>query len=453
MMTRRFFSHLIGGAFAGLSQPQSTTARPPNFVVFLADDLGWGDLGCYGNNVIRTPNVDRLAAEGVRLTNFYAAPTCTPARAALLTGRYPIRSGMVRVLIPKEHFGLPASELTLAEALQSYGYRTTCIGKWHLGSGPRYRPRQHGFDEFLGILYSHDMTLPVVNWPRVKLIRDDKPAEVPLNARELTPRLTAEAIRFIGENREHPFFLYLSYHLPHVPWMPSADFQGKSEYGPYGDSVEEMDSSVGEVLRALERYRVSDNTVVLFTSDNGPDLNTVEHGGSTAGLRGGKGTTWEGGVRVPCIARWPGLIPKGTVLDGITSILDVFPTVLGMAGKAVPKDRAIDGVDLTEYLTDKGPVPRDHLFFYRGKRLFAVRCESWKLHFLKKERRRKGGWTDAVPCDPPELYNLESDPGERRNVAEINSDVVERLTRLSNEFESLISLGRLPKPRWRSVLP
>lgn len=449
MMTRRSFGRLLGAGFPALAR----ASRRPNFVVMLADDLGWGDLGCYGNRVIRTPNVDRLAAEGARLTNFYATPTCTPSRAALLTGRYPIRSGMVRVLIPKEHFGLPEDELTLAEALAPHGYRSTCIGKWHLGDRRRYRPTRHGFDDFFGILYSHDMTLPLVGLPQLKLIRGEKPVESPLEQRRLTEKLTGEAVGFIARNRENPFFLYLSYHLPHVPWLPSQEFRARSAYGRYGDTVEEMDASAGEVLRALDRYGVAENTVVLFTSDNGPELNTSTPGGTTGGLRGGKATTWEGGVRVPCVVRWPGRIPRGVTLDGITSIMDIFPTLLEMAGGSVPDDRPIDGMDLTHYLTGSGSCPRNSLFFYQADRLFAVRSESWKLHFFKRERRRSGGWKQAVRCDPPELYNLRLDPGEQHNVSRENPEVVDRLTRMADEFHASISPGRLPPPQWRSVLP
>lgn len=448
-MTRRGFGHLIGGALPGLA----ASLRPPNFVVLLADDLGWGDLGCYGNTILRTPNVDRMAAGGVRLTNFYATPTCTPSRAELLTGRYPIRSGLVRVLIPKEHFGLPDTELTLAAALGHYGYRSACIGKWHLGGLPRYRPTRHGFDQFLGILHSHDMMLPVVRWPRLKLYRDEKAVESSVERRLLAATLTREALQFIEDNRERPFFLYLPYHLPHVPWMASPDFRAKSNYGPYGDAVEEMDWSVGEVLKSLDKHGLTGNTVVVFASDNGPELNTTLPGGSTGGLRGGKSTTWEGGIRVPCIFRWPGHMAPGTVLDGIGSLTDIFPTLLAAAGVPLPEDRIIDGVNLRPYLEGNSACPREELLMYRRREVFAIRSGLWKQHFYKQERRRSGGWKEAVPCDPPELYNLGVDPGEQHNVAEDHPDVVARLTRRSSELQESVAPGRLPPPKWRSVIP
>ncbi|MDA1316095.1 MAG: sulfatase-like hydrolase/transferase [Acidobacteria bacterium] len=277
------------------------SASRPNFVFILADDLGYGDLGIYGHRSIRTPNIDRMAAEGVRLTEFYAAaPTCTPSRAAFLTGRYPKRSGMVRVIVPKEKWSMPASEITLAEALKDAGYTTGMIGKWHLGGRKPYRPQKQGFDSFLGVLYSNDMTLvPLLRWPRFELLRGNKPVESPAKVKNLTRHYTDDAVRFIEQNKERPFFLFLSHTMPHVPVRPSDEFKGRSAFGRYGDVVEEIDESTGEVLRALKDNGIDENTMVVFTSDNGPYLGGVvreksekpdkrgQARGSTGGLRGG----------------------------------------------------------------------------------------------------------------------------------------------------------------------
>lgn len=422
-------------------------------MILLCDDLGYGDLGCYGNRAIRTPNIDRAAAEGARLTEFYATPTCTPSRAALLTGRYPIRSGLTRVLVPTEHFGIPDAEVTLAEALKVQGYRTACIGKWHLGNRPPYRPTKHGFDHFYGLLYSNDMTLPVVHWPPIKLFRGDRPVESPVEQRTLTARLTAEALRFIAGSRSDPFLMYVPYTMPHLPWTASSDFAGKSAYGAYGDAVEEIDWSVGEILKALARHGLDEDTVVIFLSDNGPEVATPRPGGSTGGLRGGKGATWEGGVRVPCVIRWPGQVPAGIVRPGITCIMDLFATALELARVDVPRDHAVDGRNLMPFLKGEAPPPHSEHYYYRGKRLFAVRSGAWKLHLWRMQTGKHGKYRRAVMCDSPELYNLEKDPGERQDVAGKNHDLVARLRRLAADFEGAMEPGKPPPPQWRSVLP
>jgi arylsulfatase A-like enzyme len=427
--------------------------RPPNFIVLLCDDLGYGDLGCYGNSSIRTPNIDRVAAQGVRLTEFYATPTCTPSRASLLTGRYPVRSGMTRVLIPGEHFGMPASEITMAEALKERGYRTACIGKWHLGNRPAYRPNRHGFGYFYGLHYSNDMTLPVVHWPSIKLFRNDAVIEAPVKQPTLTRDLTNEASRFISDNKEQPFFLYLPYTMPHLPWSASADFAGRSNYGAYGDTVEEIDWSVGEILKTVSRNGLEEDTVLMFLSDNGPELVTPQPGGSAGPLRGGKGSTWEGGVRVPCIVRWPGRLPRGIVRHGITCTMDLYATVLELAGADVPPDHVVDGRSLIPYLEGNVPSPRSAYYCYRGERLCAVRSGKWKLHFFKTQLGKNGGNKDLVACNPPELYNLDEDAGERQNLHLEHPEIVVSLTKLARDFEASFVPGRRPPPQWRSVLP
>ncbi|MEX2303887.1 MAG: sulfatase [Bryobacterales bacterium] len=443
------------------AQPQETNGqqapeqRPPNIVIILADDLGYGDLGVYGNHEIQTPRLNRMAAEGVRLTEFYSvSPTCTPARAALLTGRYPRRSGMTRVIVAKEKWGLPASEILLAEVLQKQGYATTCIGKWHLGGRQPYRPRRHGFDSYFGVLYSNDMSLlPWVKWPRLELWRDDKSVESPARVETLTRRYTEEAVAFIERNRERPFFLYLPHTMPHTPVKPSARFQGKSAHGPYGDVVEEIDWRTGEILDALRANRIEDNTLVIFTSDNGPWVAGSNKrrikGGSAGPLRGAKNTTWEGGVRVPFLARWPGRLPAGTVQTGIASLMDLFTTAVELAGAGVPNDRVIDGRNILPLLEGKQGSPHDTLYYYFEQSVFAVRSGDWKLHFQKRELKPNDRPRSPQRCEPPELYNLAADLAEQNNVAANHADIVTRLTGMAREFDAAVDPAmKLPSPSW-----
>ena len=431
--------------------------RPPNIVIILADDLGYGDLAVYGNQEIRTPRLDEFAARGVRLTEFYsAAPTCTPARAALLTGRYPRRSGMTRVLIPKEKWGLPASEITLAEALQQRGYATACIGKWHLGGRWPYRPGKHGFDSFFGVLYSNDMALlPLLRWPRLELWRGDKVIESPAIVANLTRHYTEQAVSFIEQNRERPFFLFVPHTMPHTPVRPSTAFAGRSGHGPYGDVVEEIDWSTGEILDALRRQGIGENTLLIFTSDNGPWVaghnKKKIKGGSAGPLRGAKNTTWEGGMRVPFLARWPGHLPAGEVRGGIATLMDLFTTSIELAGGKTPGDRVIDGRNILPMLQGEQASPHDVLYYYFQGRVFAVRSGEWKLHFFKRELRHNGQPRNPEACIPPELYNLTDDIGERRNVSAEHPEIVERLTKLAQRFDANIEpVMHLPSPS-RSV--
>jgi arylsulfatase A-like enzyme len=437
------------GMFGGMSENRDPK-RPPNFVIFLADDLGYGDLGCYGNKSFATPRLDRMATEGARLTDFYAMPTCTPARASLLTGRYPVRSGLVRVLIPREHFGVPKTEILLGDVLKHAGYHTACIGKWHLGDLPQFRPNLHGFDYYYGLLYSNDMTV-AFGLPALRLYRNGEVIESPVKQSTLTQRYTNEAVRFIRENRERPFLLYLPYTMPHMPLSASEAFQGKSKYGVYGDAVEEIDWSVGQVLDCLKENRLDQNTLAFFTSDNGPAL--VPQGGSAGGLRGGKSTSWEGGVRVPCIARWPGQVPAGVERRGISSLMDLFATCVDLSGAQLPDDRPIDGQSLAPFLRDNSVLPHSDYFYYFGIHLCAVRSGAWKLHLMKREygKHRKPG--PLHTCDPLELYDLENDVGERNNVALKNPAIVETLRGIAREFQDAVRVGKLPKSHWRSLTP
>lgn len=418
-------------AMARLVHANTQTAgrRPPNIIILLADDLGYGDLGCFGHPTIRTPNFDGMAAKGVKLTQFYsAAPVCTPSRAALLTGRLPIRYGMCSskrgVLFPDSAGGIPHRETLLPEALKQQGYATACIGKWHLGHLPQFLPTRHGFDSYFGIPYSNDMT-------PCPLMDGEEVIEEPANQSTLTLRYTERALQFIRDHRRRPFFLYLPYTLPHVPLFASEQFRGKSPRGLYGDVVEELDWSVGQIIGALHKEGIAKHTLVFFTSDNGPWLTQGLNGGSAGLLRGGKGSTWEGGVRVPCLAYWPGTIPPGQVRQDISSALDLFPTCLALADAPVPTDRAIDGYDLMPLLTGTGPCPRQAMFFYQGAELWAVRKGPWKAHMKSQEPDGRGEQND-----PPLLFNLDLDPSEKVNVAAEHAEVAAEILALAREHQT-----------------
>ncbi|MEX2301013.1 MAG: sulfatase [Bryobacterales bacterium] len=465
-MRRSALQPLCGGAglaailvLIAVALPAVSAEPPPNFIIIFTDDLGYGDLGVYGNTAIRTPRIDQMAAEGVRLTEFYsAAPTCTPARAALLTGRYPKRSGMVRVLAPWERAGLPLSEVTLAEALKEQGYATAAIGKWHLGGLKRFRPDRHGFDSFFGVLFSNDMTLmPIVKVPRFELFDGNHVVQSPARNRMLTQNYTHEAVRFIRNHRSKPFLLYLAHSMPHKPVGASREFRGKSAQGRYGDAVEELDWSTGQVLDALRETGIDDRTFVVFTSDNGPwafgAFKKHVKGGSAAPLRGWKGTTWEGGMRVPMIARWPGRLPAGVVRDGISTTMDLFTTFIELAGGKIPTDREIDGKNIVGMLEGNEPSPHQTLYYYDRSRLFAIREGDWKLHLFKREAVAGEKLHDAVRCDPPELYNLAEDISETNNRAAGEAAIVSRLAADAEEFDASVKpVMKLP-PRSMLLVP
>ena len=445
-VTRREFIGRVGLGAVGLTlsgcarqlgSPQSQKAAgKPNFVIIFADDLGYGDLACYGHPTIRTPNLDRMAAEGQRWTDFYVgASVCTPSRAALLTGRLPIRSGMCsdvrRVLFPDSAAGLPASEVTLAEALKPQGYTTACVGKWHLGHLPQYLPTNNGFDYYFGLPYSNDMDRvggqgreafknPKVEYWNVPLMRNTEIVERPADQNTLTKRYTEEAIRFIQRSKDRPFFLYLAHTMVHVPLFCSDEFRGKSPRGLYGDAVEEIDWCVGRVLDTLRREKLAENTFVVFTSDNGPWLTFAELGGSAGLLREGKGCTFEGGMREPCITWWPGTIRPAVVRE-IGCTMDLFTTMVKLAAGEVPSDRIIDGLDLSPVLFARGPSPRKTVFYYRGVQLYAVRKGPFKAHFIT---RSAYGNDEPVKHDPPLLYNLNRDPAEQYDVARYHPNVI-----------------------------
>jgi arylsulfatase A-like enzyme len=426
--------------------PSAQIVRKPNFIVIFCDDLGYGDLGVYGHPTIRTPNLDQLAAEGQKWTSFYAAASvCTPSRAALLTGRLPIRSGMCsdqrRVLFPNSAGGLPSNEMTIAEALKTVGYATACIGKWHLGHLSSYLPTKHGFDYYFGIPYSNDMDAvegwnyedffdPKIEYWNVPLMRNDEIIERPADQTTVTKRYADEAVRFIQENKDRSFFLYLAHSMPHVPLFASESFLGRSVRGLYGDVIEEIDWSVGQILTALQKEGLSENTLVVFTSDNGPWLVFREHGGSAGPLRNGKGTTWEGGMREPAVFWWPGKIEPGIVQE-MGSTLDLFSTFCNLSGAEIPNDRIIDGVDLGPTLFENGPSPRQTMFFYRGEQIYAARRGSFKAHFITQSEYVPD--TRLTHHDPPLLYNLNHDLGEQYDISmdypEVIADIIREVDR------------------------
>ena len=419
MIDRRSFLASTGAALA--SQLLAAPSRKPNIVVILCDDLGYGDLGCYGSK-IPTPNLDRMAGEGVRFTNFTSAdPVCSPSRASLLTGRYPTRVGVPRVFFPQDRDGLSLDESTLADLLKAQNYKTMCIGKWHLGRPAEYLPTRRGFDEYFGIPYSNDMN------PRV-LMHNTEVIEEPAKLETLTQRYTEQAVKFIHENRDSPFFLYLPQTFPHIPLGASERFRGKSPEGLYGDVVEELDWSVGEIRRALKQNGVEQNTLVLFTSDNGP-----WYQGSPGKLRGRKNTTYEGGVREPFIAAWPGRIPKGRVCNGLASMLDLLPTVVRLCGAALPS-KPLDGIDIWPLLSgQKESIEREVLLYFDNWDLQCARWMNWKLHIA---RHNTAAYAPAPPggrfsftLARPELYNLANDPDESYDVAADNPQVVEEIQR------------------------
>ena len=419
-------------------------ARPPNVVLIYADDLGYADVGPFSDKSGRprpqTPNIDRIAEEGLRLTSFYTAQAvCSASRAALMTGSYPNRVGIQGALNHTAEYGINSNETTIAEVLKQRGYATAIFGKWHLGHHKPFLPVHHGFDEYLGLPYSNDM------WPRhpergtffpdLPLIEGDEVARVDPDQSQLTTWYTERAVKFVENHRNQPFFLYVPHSMPHVPLFVSDKFKGKTAGGLYGDVIAEIDWSVGQIVEAVRRTGIEENTLIVFTSDNGPWLSYGNHGGSAGPLREGKATAFEGGVRVPFVARWPGRIPAGSVSAVPAMTIDLLPTFAALAGAAVPPDRIIDGRDIRPILSSRGNTsePHDALYFYWGDELHAIRSGKWKVHLPHPYQSLETAGANGQPGKYVRkeiglsLFDLDADIGETTDVAERNPEIVRQL--------------------------
>ena len=426
--------------------------RPMNFVIIFCDDLGYGDLSSFGNPVIQTPNLDQMAQQGQKWTQFYVAdPVCTPSRSALMTGRYPIRTGMTSkeraVLFPDSGSGLQPDEITIAEMLKQKDYATAHVGKWHLGHLPQYLPTSQGFDYYYGIPYSNDMSVeqgygryyhqqrsnldfyPDSEKYHVPLMENEEVLEQPADQNTITKRYTEKAVQYIIDHQDQPFFLYLAHSMPHIPLFTSEEFRGSSKRSLYGDVIEEIDWSVGQVLQTLRDLELAQNTIVMFSSDNGPWLRFETHGGSAGPLRAGKGTTFEGGQRVPTIFWGPGNVDPGLVNE-MGSTLDVINTIASLSGADLPDDRKLDGYDLSLVLREQAPSPRTEFYYWAFSELHAVRSGAWKLHIQQREPVHYG---NIAEMEGPELYHLEADISERYNVYENQPEVVATLKALMED--------------------
>jgi arylsulfatase A-like enzyme len=434
-------------------------SRPPNIVHFIADDLAYDDIRCFGATKIKTPNVDKLAAQAMRFTNFYApSAICTPTRAAYMTGCYAQRVGLPVVLYPDDNKGLADSEITIAELLKSRGYATACIGKWHLGHNPEHLPTRHGFDAFFGIPYPNDMGPERITkdgkprgYPPIPLFRDDRPIEVPAKLDTLTDRLVDESLKFIEQHKDRPFFLHLANIETHTPWFVPERFKGKSADGAYGDAVEAMDWMVGRIMETLDRLNLTEDTLLVFTSDNGPfyqphrELEQIYGKYATVDpnrphvLRAGKyHSRWEGGTRVPLIVRWPGKVKPNQTSEALSAGFDLYTTFAAAGGAAVPTDRIIDGRDLTPVLTGAtDQSPHDAFYYYSGFQLTAVRQGDFKL---------------LLPGQPPPdadqtlLFNVRTDPGETKNLAAEHPELVAQLQKVVQQARDDLGDARVKNP-------
>ena len=428
-----------------------------NFIIVFVDDMGYGDLGSYGHPTIKTPNLDMMSYKGQKWTQFYSASSvCTPSRAALMTGRLPIRNGMIgkkyRVLFENSDFGIPESEVTIAEKLKENGYKTAAIGKWHLGHKNKYLPTNNGFDYYYGIPYSNDMNsingvtcCPGNNyWPQyeknqinsdnynIPLMENNKIIERPADQTTITKRFTEKTIDKINELKDEKFFIYLAHSLPHIPLYASEDFLGKSKNGLYGDVIEEIDHGMGAIVSELKKYNLDKNTIVVFTSDNGPWLPFETHGGSAGLLREGKGMTWEGGQRVPGIF-WGADIKPG-VIDEIGSTMDLLPTIVDLSNSEKILDRVIDGVNIKQTLLNHSQSERTNIIFYREREIYAIRHGEFKAHFIiKGAYDHPKGSNKKIVLDVPLLFNLDLDPSEKYNIAEKYPEKVKEIKKIAED--------------------
>lgn len=429
--------------------------RPPNIVLIFTDDQGYGDLSCFGGKHVNTPRIDQMAAVGTRLTSFYvAAPLCTPSRAGLMTGCYPRRIDMAygsdfAVLLAADKKGLNPDEVTIAELLKSAGYKTGMFGKWHLGDQPEFLPTRQGFDEYFGIPYSHDIhpkhpRQHHFKFPPLPLLDGEEVIEMDPDADYLTQRLTERAVNFININKDNPFFLYVPHPIPHAPLHVSPDFMPNAPTGTnvrpnnkkkmYRAAISEIDWSVGQILDALKKNRIDENTIVIFTSDNGPST------GKATPLRGGKGSTFEGGMREPTVVRWPGTIPAGQVNDEIMTAMDLLPTFAKLAGADLPADRVIDGKDIWPVITGQAKTPHEAFFYFRDNNLRAVRSGKWKLHLTTAKVTAKGIGKNPGAA----LFDLDADIGEKKNVLTAHPEVAKRLRSYVEKFEKELAKNSRP---------
>ena len=469
-LTRRDFLGLMGTSMAMIMLPNCTgrvsPTRNPNIIIVFTDDQGYADVGCFGAKGFNTPNLDRMAEEGVLFTDFHATTAvCSASRVSLLTGCYPERVSILGALSPGSKIGINDEEVTIAEILKSCGYATAVYGKWHLGDNPKFLPMRHGFDEYFGLPYSNDMwpNHPTAGdrYPPLPLIEGEKIIQYMPDQTMLTTWYTERAVKFIENNYDKPFFLYVPHSMPHVPLHVSDKFKGKSERGLYGDVIMEIDWSVGQIMAALKKHDIDEQTLMIFTSDNGPWLSYGDHAGSADPLREGKGTMFEGGMREPCIMRWQGRIPAGTVCHELATTMDILPTVTKLVGGKLPEHN-IDGHDILPLMTGKkgAKSPTEVYYCYYGGSLEAVRSGRWKLHFPHNYRTMAGkpGGTGGKPNPYSqaeiglELFDLENDIGETTNVADKHPDVVKRLQILGEKARE--DLGdRLTKRKGKGVRP
>lgn len=443
-------SVFAAGAQADSAGPTTAGSRAkPNIVLILVDDMGYGDIAPFGSTKNRTPALDRMAKEGLKLTSFYAAPVCSASRAQIMTGSYAPRVSIPGVLFPGSPVGLNPEEHTVAKLLKTQGYATMCIGKWHLGDQPEFFPTRYGFDHYFGLPYSNDMLRQKADTGEkvVPLMRDDRVLELMKDSDQdrLVRLYTEEAVKFIQSHRAQPFFLYLPHSAVHCPIHPGPEFRGKSANGRYGDWVEEIDWSTGRVLDTLRELHLDTNTIVIFTSDNGPWLVHGPDAGTAAPLRGGKGSTWEGGLRESTLAWWPGHIPAGRVSDTVAGTIDLLPTFVALAGGTVPTDKTIDGADISKLLLGQNDAAaREAHFYYRVYKLEAVRSGPWKLA-LEPQSFSMGFKEDAQHQGESKpglrLYNLQNDIGETTDVSAQHPDIVKRLKALADREAATLCDG------------
>ena len=409
--------------------------QKPNIVYIFADDLGYGDLSCYGAKDINTPNIDQIAKQGIKFTEFYSASSvCSPSRAALLTGRYPQRMGINTVFFSESFTGIPDKEITIPEILKEKGYATGIVGKWHLGHHSKYLPLQHGFDEYFGIPYSNDME-------SVVYMRGNEVESYKVKQQYITKTYTKEAQKFITKNKDNSFFLYIAHSMPHVPLYASEEFIGTSKRGLYGDVVQELDWSVGQILKSLREHGILENTLIVFSSDNGPWLAMKEDGGSAGDLREGKTFTFDGGMKVPTVAMWKNRIPQGIINTEVASQMDWFPTIANITGSSIPKGLVIDGLDISKVLTDKGNRKNSDLLFLDGKQLQGYRSGQWKVK-LPYKGFRGNKWKQFVKAHDTLLFNLNTDPGEKNNLFEKYPEKAKEI--LKEMIEKYQDMGKLP---------